>query len=154
MYRPRNNILKISTNNLLGHTEAFPVLLLDKQGMKNSGKIRDYFYIHPLCHIQILAQSVHYSSKIGFPDYLLIIFISISFQFYYRRSRKRKIMEKSQSIATYVHYIIYKFQLNPFTIIEVINFLQNFQQQQHCSSFSQNQEFHNHKFKTSQLDFT
>ncbi len=51
---------------------------------------------------------------------------TISFQFYYWRSSKRKILEKSQIITTYTHYIIYKFQLNPLPINEVINFLRNF----------------------------
>ncbi len=47
---------------LLSHYSHFyilPVLLLEKQLTKNSEKITEYCYIHPLYHIQILAQSVH-----------------------------------------------------------------------------------------------
>ncbi len=105
----------------------FPSSVIGEVGTKNSEKITDYCYIQPLCHIKILAQSVHYSSRNRFPDYWLIVLISISFQFYYWRSSKWKILEKSRSTATYPHhYIIYKLKLNPFTITEVINFLQNF----------------------------
>ncbi len=50
---------------------------------KKFGKFTDYCYIRPLYHIQILAQYGHYSLRNGFPDYWLIILISISFQFYY-----------------------------------------------------------------------
>ncbi len=61
-------------------------------------------------------------------DFLII---SSSFSFLYRSSSitaegERKILEKSQSIATYTRYVISKFQLNPFSITAVINFLQNF----------------------------
>ncbi len=90
---------------------------------ENSGKITDYCYIHSLNHIQILVQSFHYSSRNGFPDYWLIILISISFQFYYWRSRERKIMEKSQIVATDTHCIMYKFQLTPFITAEEMDFL-------------------------------
>ncbi len=48
---------------------VFSILLLEKWRMKNSGKITEYCYINPLYHIQISAQSIHYSSRNGFPDY-------------------------------------------------------------------------------------
>ncbi len=35
---------------------VFPILLQEKQRTKNSGKISEYSYIHPLYHIQISAQ--------------------------------------------------------------------------------------------------
>ncbi len=44
----------------------------------------------------------------------------------YWRSSKQNILEKSQSIATYNHYIIPKFLFSPFTITEIINFPLNF----------------------------
>ncbi len=49
--------------------------------------------------------------------------ISISFQFYYWRSREWKILEKSQITATYTHRIIYKFQLNLFITAQKMDFL-------------------------------
>ncbi len=67
--------------------------------------------------------SVRYSSRSGFADSWLIILISISFQFYYWRSSKRKILEKSQIIVSYTHCIIYKFHLNPFISAEEMDFL-------------------------------
>ncbi len=45
------------------------------------------------------------------------------FYIYYWRSRKWKILEKSQITATYTHCIIYKFQLNPFTTVQEMDFL-------------------------------
>ncbi len=56
----------------------------------------------------------------------LIIFFSIEFsvfQFYYWSSRERKILEKSPNTATYNHYIISKFQLNPFIAAQEMYFL-------------------------------
>ncbi len=91
--------------------------------MKNSRKITDYCYIHPLYYIHILVQSVHYSSRNGFPDYWFIILISISFQFCYWRSSEQKILEKSHIIATYTHCIICKFQLNLFITGQEMDFL-------------------------------
>ncbi len=85
---------------------VFLVLLLEKQQTKNSGKVTEYCYIHPLHLIQVSVQSVHYSSRNGFPDYQLIILISISFQFYYWRSSEQKILEKLKSVATNTHYIL------------------------------------------------
>ncbi len=38
-------------------------------------------------------------------------------------NRERKILEKTQIIATYTHCIIYKFQLNPFTTAQEMDFL-------------------------------
>ncbi len=92
-------------------------------------------------HIQILAQSIHYSSSNGFPDYWLIILISLPFQFYYWRSSKRKILDKSQSIATYTHYVVYKFQLNPFRITEVINFYEIFSSNNFAAHFPKPRNF-------------
>ncbi len=109
--------------------------------MKKSRKTTDYCYIHPLRHIQILAQPVHYSSRNGFSDYGLIILTSISFQFCYWRSNKRKILEKSQSNATYIHYIIYKLQLNPFTITEVFIFLGKFSNNNFAAHFLKSRNF-------------
>ncbi len=40
-----------------------------------------------------------------------------------RRSRERKILEKSQITATYTHCIIYKFQLNPFLTAQEMDLL-------------------------------
>ncbi len=80
----------------------FPVLLLEKYQTKNSGKITDHCYIHSLYHIQIQAQFVHFHLRNGFPNYWLIIIISISFQFYYWRSSQQKILEKSHEYC-YIH---------------------------------------------------
>ncbi len=48
---------------------VFPVLSLDKWRMKNSRKITEYCYIHPLYHIQISVHSVHNTPRNGFSDY-------------------------------------------------------------------------------------
>ncbi len=79
--------------------------------------------IYPLYRIQILAQSIPRSSRNGFTNYWLIILISISFQSYYWRSSKRKILEKSRIIATHTHCIISKFQLNSFITAHEMDFL-------------------------------
>ncbi len=55
------------------------------------------------------TQSVRYSLRSRFPDYWLIILISISFQIYYWGSSERKILEKSQTINIYIHHIMFKF---------------------------------------------
>ncbi len=68
-------------------------------------KITKYCYTHPLSYPQMLAQSFEYSLKNRFPDYWLIILIFISFQFYYWRSNKRKILEKS--VYGYIHPLSY-----------------------------------------------
>ncbi len=36
---------------------------------KNSRKITDHCYVHAMYHIQISGQSIHYSSRNGFPNY-------------------------------------------------------------------------------------
>ncbi len=56
----------------------------------------------------------------------LIILISIVFLIflvYCWRSSAQKILEKLQTHATYTHYIISKFQLNPFTTAQEMDFL-------------------------------
>ncbi len=56
--------------------------------------------IHSVCSLRL---------KNGFSDYLAHYshFHSVlSFQFYYWKSRERKILEKLQTISTYTHYII------------------------------------------------
>ncbi len=49
------------------------------------------------------------AGEVDFVKIKLSILISVYFPFYYWRSSERKILEKSQIIATYNHYILSKY---------------------------------------------
>ncbi len=74
MNNPLNQFITAQEVDFLIISSSFSFLylsssIIEEVANEKSGKITDYCYIHPLYHIQILAQSVHYSSRNGFPDY-------------------------------------------------------------------------------------